>query len=164
MLAKTGIVPLEAVETALPSRERRNKGAYAIFECFQEIPCNPCFTSCKPGAVEPFADINHVPKINHEKCTGCAQCVSVCPGLACFVIDETYAEQEAAVKLPYEFLPLPEVGQEVEALDRQGNVVGKARVIKVQNNKNLDSTNVITLAVPKEQLLFVRNIRLGGAS
>lgn len=163
MFETVGLVTLEMVEKILPTLERRKKGPYVLSECFQEIPCNPCYTACKLGGVEPFEDINNTPKINYDKCTGCALCVSACPGLACFVIDETYSEAEASLKLPYEFLPLPQEGQWVDGLDRQGDVVGNVRVIKVQNQKGLDHTSVITVAVPKEKLLIVRNIRLGGA-
>ena len=43
---------LEAkVQGILPSEERRQKGPYALFECFQNIPCNPCYTACKFNAV-----------------------------------------------------------------------------------------------------------------
>lgn len=162
MFQNTGLVTVKMVEKILPSEKRRKEKPYAIFECFQEIPCNPCYTSCKIGAVEPFEDINNIPRINHEKCNGCAQCVSACPGLACFVIDENYSETESTIKLPYELLPLPEEGQEVIGIDREGNEVSKARVVKVQNNKKLDFTNVITLAVPKEHVLSIRGFRLGG--
>ncbi len=37
-----------------------------------------------------------------------AVCVSNCPGLSIVVVDETYSEKEALVKIPYEFLPLAE--------------------------------------------------------
>lgn len=162
MFEQVGLVTEEMVEEILPPLDRRNRGPYVLSECFQEIPCNPCFTACKPGAVEPFVDINNRPKVNYAKCTGCAQCVSACPGLACFVIDETYSETEAAIKIPYEFLPLPQSGQTVEGLDRQGRIVCKVQVVRVQNHKSFDRTNIITIAVPKEQILCVRNIRLGG--
>jgi len=158
-----GLVTLNMVEKILPTLERRQKAPYVIMECFQEIPCNPCYTACKFGGVEPFEDINKVPKVNYDQCTGCALCVSACPGLACYVIDETYCKTESTIKLPYEFLPLPQVDQLVEGLDRQGNTAGKVRVVKVQTNKALDHTGIVTVAVPKEQLLIVRNIRLGGA-
>jgi len=159
---KTGLINVEMVEKTLPSLERRSGRPYAIFECFQEIPCNPCFTSCKQGAVIPFEDINDLPKIDYEKCNGCAVCVSACPGLACFVIDENYSVTEATIKLPYEFLPFPVEGKNVIALDREGNEVGTARVIKVQNNKKFNHTNIITIAVPKDQVLIVRGLRLEG--
>ncbi len=163
MLEKTGVANLEMVKKNLPSDERRKKGPYVVIECFQRIPCNPCYTACKVGAVKEFEDINDLPEVDYEKCTGCGLCVSSCPGLACFVIDETYSEDEATIKLPYELLPLPEVGEVLDALDREGNVVGKAKVVKVLSNKKLDCTNVITIAVPKEQCMVVRNIKLGGS-
>lgn len=161
MFEKVGLITEEMVEGILPSLARRSQGPYALSECFQEIPCSPCFTACKPGAVEPFEDINNRPNINYLKCTGCAQCVSACPGLACFVINETFSETESTLKIPYEFLPLPQNGQIVDGLDRQGKFVCKVRVIKVQSHKALDHTNIITIAVPKDKVLSVRNIRFG---
>ena len=38
MLENTGIVPQEMVEKILPSGGEKSKRAFAIFECFQEIP------------------------------------------------------------------------------------------------------------------------------
>ena len=158
MFDKTGVASAEMVESRLPDQERREKGPYAVFECFQEIPCNPCSTSCKFGAVRPFADINHVPTVEHDKCTGCSMCVSRCPGLAIFIINEVYNDKEATIGSPYELTPLPEPGQEVDALDREGNTVGKATVLKVQSGKTQNKTNVVTVIVPKEQVHVVRNI------
>lgn len=158
MFDRTGIASLEMIKKILPSAERRRKGPYAMFECFQEIPCNPCYTSCKVGAVAEFKDLNDLPQVDEEKCTGCGICVSNCPGLAIFVIDETYSNEEATIKMPYELFPLPKPGQVVDALDREGNLVGKAQVIKVQNSKALNKTNAVTIAVPKDQALLVRHI------
>ena len=36
------------------------------------------------------------------------ECVAVCPGLACFVVDLTWGdEHQALMKIPYEMLPIP---------------------------------------------------------
>ena len=102
----------------LPSPERRQKGPYALFECFQSIPCNPCYTSCKFDAVKPLTDINETPETYYDKCVGCGACIAVCPGLAAFVIDETWSETESLVKIPYEYSPLPAAGQVVEEIGR----------------------------------------------
>ncbi len=161
MFYKTGVATKDMVEAKLPSKERRAKGPYAIFECFQDIPCNPCSTVCKSNAVKDFDNINDIPEINFDNCTGCGLCVSACPGLACFIIDETYSDTEATIKIPYELIPLPEVSSVVDALDREGKAIGKAKVLKVQNNKNLDHTNIITISVSKDIFLEVRNIGLG---
>ena len=161
MYEKTGVVSDAMLQSILPSRDRREKGPYAVFECFTEIPCNPCFTACKAEAVELSHDINSIPRVDYGKCTGCSLCVSVCPGLACFIIDESYSENEGTIKIPYEFLPLPSKGQEVTAIDREGNAVARVTVIHVQSHEKLDNTNVVTIAVPKEYLWSVRNIGMG---
>jgi len=101
--------------------------------------------------------MNDLPEIDFELCNGCGVCVSKCPGLAIFVVDQTYSEKEALVKIPYEFLPLPKKGEVVDALDRKGETVGKARVVDVLKFK--DKTCVISIAVPKELSMDIRNIR-----
>jgi Fe-S-cluster-containing hydrogenase component 2 len=162
MLKQTGVPSRAELEKIYPSAERRAQGPVAVIECFQHIPCNPCATACRQGAIRPFADINDRPLLDAERCNGCAMCVASCPGLAIFVIDETYAANEALVKIPYEFLPLPQAGERVAALNRAGEVVGMARVVRVQNPPAFDRTAVIHLAVPKELVHDVRNIALAG--
>ncbi|HHY04457.1 MAG TPA: 4Fe-4S binding protein [Thermoanaerobacterales bacterium] len=162
MLLQNGIPTTEDLETRIPPKERLAKGPVVMIECFQEIPCNPCNTACKQGAIQEFKDINDKPEIDYDNCTGCGLCVSKCPGLAIFIIDETYSDKEATVSLPYEFLPLPKEGQEVDLLDRGGNKVSQGKVVKIRNGKYEDRTPVITVAVPKELSMVVRNIRVGG--
>ena len=150
---------LEAkVQAILPSEERRKKGPYALFECFQNIPCNPCYTACKFNAVKPLTTITDTPETYFDNCVGCGACILACPGLAAFVIDESYSETESLVKIPYEYIPLPEVGSEVDGVNRIGEVVCKVRVEKVMTAKN--KTSVVTLVVPKEYTHIVRGIQL----
>lgn len=156
MLEITGIATPENIAEVTPSAERRAKGPVAVIECFQRIPCNPCQTACKRGAIKEFEDINDRPNIDHDRCNGCAMCVSNCPGLSIFIVDETFSEKEALVKLPYEFLPLPEEGSYVTGTDREGMPVCRAKVHKVQNTKAQDRTPIISLIVPKELSMVVR--------
>lgn len=154
MMIKTGVPTSKDLEEITPSKERREKGPVAVIECFQNIPCNPCYTACKFDAIGEFTDINHRPKIDYEKCTGCGMCISKCSGLAIFIVDESYSEKEALVKIPYEFLPLPEEGSYVTALNREGDLVCRAKVEKVVEIKN--KTNIVCLIVPKEYSMEVR--------
>mgnify|MGYP000990331842 FL=1 len=156
MLERTGIPTKAEIESITPSDERRRKGPVAVIECFQKIPCNPCYTSCKFGAIREFKDINERPVLDFDKCTGCGICVVNCPGLAIFIIDETYSDTEALVKIPYEFVPLPDEGIFVTALNREGKPICRAKVVKVQNAKFQDKTPVVSLAVPKEYSMEVR--------
>ena len=104
--------------------------------------------------------ITSLPVLHEEKCDGCLLCIAPCPGLAIFVLDETYSDREATVMLPYEFLPLPEKGEKVDALNRRGEVVAEGTVVRVRNPKAFDRTPVVTVAVPKELGMEVRHIRL----
>lgn len=144
----------------IPSAERLKQGPVAVIECAQEIPCNPCEEACPAGAIQVGEPITNLPVLASDQCTGCGLCIPICPGLAIFVVDMTYSDREATVQLPYEFLPLPEKGEVVTALDREGRAVCPARVINVRNPKRFDHTAVITIAVPKDKAMNVRNIAL----
>jgi Fe-S-cluster-containing hydrogenase component 2 len=148
---KTGI--LSVYDLTLPSDEHLNKGV-AIIECVQEIPCDPCVGICPVNAIS-MKNINTVPKIDYEKCTGCKRCVGICPGLAIFVIK--LKGDKALITLPYEFLPIPKIGETVTALDREGKPRGKVKVVKV--NKS-NKTTVVTIEVDKDIIMEVRNIRM----
>lgn len=158
MLKRTGIATAEDVKSVTPSDERLQQGPVAIIECFQKIPCNPCSTACPRNAIKEMTDINDKPEIIAEKCNGCAICVSKCPGLAIFVVDATYGDNEALVKLPWEFTPLPKKGDEVVTLNRAGETVGKGRVVMIQDSKFFDRTRIIHLVVPKTDMMEVRSI------
>jgi Fe-S-cluster-containing hydrogenase component 2 len=161
MLEQTGIPTVEDIKTKVPDKERLEEGPVAITECFREIPCDPCYHSCPTNSFFEFEDINDIPHIDYEKCTGCGICISNCPGLAIFVVDYTYSEDRGLVKIPYEFIPLPEEGDIVAGLDRSGNKICEAKVERVQINENMDKTAVIWLVVPKEQVMEVRNLKVG---
>ncbi|MCL2573846.1 MAG: (2Fe-2S)-binding protein [Defluviitaleaceae bacterium] len=163
-LEKTGIPTTEQVESAFPPQERLDEGAVAIIECFQRIPCNPCATSCPRGAIVPFEDINDTPVIKNENCNGCTLCITKCPGLAIMVVDTTWKDpaglDRALIKLPYEFRPLPAVGDEVIATDRAGAFVTKAEVVQVLLNHAMNKVPIVTIAVEKSLMRTVRGIHL----
>jgi len=160
MLERTGIPTDSDLEKVIPDKKRLAQGPVVIIECFQKIPCDPCAISCKLGAIKPFKDINDLPQVDFDKCTGCGICISSCPGLAIFVIDMNYSDKKALIKLPYEMLPLPEKGEDVYALDRAGGILGKAKVVRVLKIKN--KTNIISLEVPKSMAMKVRSIKVEG--
>lgn len=157
MLEKTGIPTSVELNSVKPSEKRLKEGPVAIIECFREIPCDPCFYSCPFEAIKEFEDINDKPKLDYQKCTGCGNCIASCPGLAIFVVDYN----KNTISLPYEFLPIPAKGDIVIGLDREGKEVCKAEVSKVRDPEKNDKTAVITIKVPKEYLMEVRNIKVG---
>jgi Fe-S-cluster-containing hydrogenase component 2 len=143
-----------------PSEERLESGPVAVIECIQEIPCNPCESACRFGAIVVGKPITNLPRLVEEKCKGCGECIPACPGLAIFLLNRTYSPEEAAVSIPYEYLPLPEPGSTVDALDRRGERVCRGRVIRITNPSKNDKTAVVTIAVPKLHSDEVRGIRV----
>lgn len=141
-----------------PDEERFAKGPVAVVECVQQIPCNPCESACPFHAIQIGQPITNTPQVDRGKCIGCGMCVAACPGLAIFLVDKTYSETEATVSFPFEYDPLPEKGQEVDALSRAGEYVCKGHVVKVMNPKKNDHTPVVTLAIPKEYADTVRTM------
>ena len=159
-LKTTGILSKDELmeSPGMPTKERMEEGPIAIIECIQEIPCDPCVEACRHNAIEIGEDITCLPRLIEEKCTGCGICIADCPGQAIFVVDLNYSPEGSFLMIPYEFFPLPTVDSTVMALDREGKVVGEAKVLKVSNPKKNDTTPVISLLVPKDLILDIRNI------
>lgn len=159
-IAQTGILDLSVLADlpGVPSAERLEQGPVAVIECAQEIPCNPCETNCPRGAVSLGGMLTGLPDLDEANCSGCGLCVADCPGQAVFLVDASFAPGEASVTFPYEFLPLPEPGARLQGVDRGGDPVCPARVVKVDARKRFDRTAVVTVAVPQEYAHVVRGI------
>ncbi len=160
-LERTGIPTPEEVGQVYPDADRLAKGPAVIIDCFREIPCNPCAAVCPQGAILPFADLNDRPVVDYDRCNGCGLCISYCPGLAIRVVDFSWSEEEALVKLPYEMLPVPAVGDPAAVLDRCGVQIATGHVHQVQDHPALDRTRVIAIAVPKGIALDAVALRPG---
>jgi Fe-S-cluster-containing hydrogenase component 2 len=156
MIKVTGIPTLEQVKSKFPKEELLYK-AKAIIECYQEIPCNPCSTSCPQDAISLGDDINNIPKIDYEKCTGCGMCVYSCPGLAistCQINDDL-----VTFRIPYEMLPIPKKGETWYGINRSGKTICNVMIKSVLLNKNTDRTAVVAVEVPKQYLYDFITIR-----
>ncbi len=155
---KDGFLTKDDLKNDFPSMERIKKGFVAVSECVQEIPCNPCVTSCPVNAIS-METINSTPKVNFDKCIGCGNCVAVCPGLAMFLIN--IKDGKGRVTMPYEMLPTPEKGKTVNLLDRKGEKIGKGIVIKVIFPEKGTYSTVVTVEFDDPELVYeVRNIEV----
>jgi len=156
MFEKTGVPSEKLVKSRFPN-ERYLNSFKAITECYEEIPCNPCETSCPFDAIEVGIDINTPPRVDFDLCTGCGICVYSCPGLA--IINVMLEDDDAIFRIPYEFLPVPEVGMKVKGVNRFGEDICDGEILKVKEGKLQDKTIVLTLKIPKEYLYDFVTIR-----
>jgi len=140
--------------------EFMTKGPIPIIECAQYIPCNPCETSCPAHAIIVGKPITNLPKLDPDKCTGCGMCVACCPGLAIVLLDMTFSDTEALATIPYEYLPMPQVGDEVDAVNRHGETLCKAKVIRIRNPKIFAGTALVSIAVPKQFAIEVKGLHI----
>lgn len=164
-LKKVGCPSIEELQNspAFPKKEDYMKGPIAVIECIEEIPCNPCETSCPRGAIRVGKPITNLPFIDFEKCGGCGICVAACPGLAIYVKDYTYSEEEALITFPYEYLPLPNVGDTVTAAGRKGQEICPGRIVKVLQSKASNKTVLISMAYSKtffEDVVTMKRIKV----
>ena len=159
----TGVPSIEELKACpgTPSEERLEKGPVVSIECVQKIPCNPCESSCPFDAIEIGSSITELPKLKEEKCIGCGICIPKCPGLAIFKLHKNYSDTTSLVEFPYEYLPLPEKGDEVPCGDRFGSYVDMGRVESVKSSSKNDGTTLVTLEIPKKHLMNIRTIYRG---
>jgi Fe-S-cluster-containing hydrogenase component 2 len=152
-----GILEPRQIDAVVPAAERLGRGPVAIIECVESIPCDPCVGACPKGAIRIEGDMNGTPSVDFDICDGCGLCISACPGLAIFVVNKSLDAGAATVSLPYEYTPLPSVGDTVVTLSREGAVLGEGTVQRVLSAKALDRTPIVTLSVPADHAMDVRH-------
>lgn len=149
MLSKTGVPTPQQVLSVFP-KEDDLKTLKAIIECYDEIPCNPCESHCPFDAISIGENINTPPKLIVERCVGCGICVSVCPGVA--IMLAKVSDSKATFTIPYEFNPKPSPQQIWHAIDRHGNVIGDAVILKTVDTPKQDYTALISVQVDRSLL------------
>lgn len=163
MLVKNGYLDMEEVLEipGYPGEQVLNNKKCVVIECSQNIPCNPCEAACPHHAITVGEPITNLPVVDPEKCVGCGLCVAQCPGQACFLVDQSHEDYDT-VTFPYEYYPLPEKGQEVYGLSRDGVYLVKATVLRAIMTKVNDRTAVVEVKVPKGYGMKVRTISTDG--
>ena len=120
-------------EAPMPTPERQAQRPFVRLDCLYGFACNPCSFACPQKAITK-SSTSVTPEIDYEKCTGCMQCVSHCPGLAIFGYD--IRKQNLFLPVEYEV----EEGAEVWLVDDNGKKQGEGIVEKVL--KKPTKTNV----------------------
>lgn len=152
-----GVVDLAEIQQ--PDKKRFNQGPVVVIECVQKIPCNPCVESCPQEAITIQPTVNDMPRVDFEKCTGCASCIAHCPGLAIFVVNRAFDKKRSLISMPYEFIPLPSIGETVDVFDRSGQRCGEGEIIRIRNAPSQDRTPVVSVAVEQSLAMTARHFK-----
>ena len=138
------------------------EGVFPVLHCAQEIPCNPCTSVCPQGCIViEESDIRGLPEYVGDGCTGCAQCVAVCPGLAITLVDYRKDAEYPTVTIPYEFRPdTIHEGDTVTVLDTEGALLGHVEVVRVRAPKFADRACLVRVRAPREIARHIAGIRV----
>jgi len=137
-------------------------GAFPVFHCAQEIPCNPCTSICPQHAIVIEGDeVMGLPEFVGESCSACEQCVAICPGLAVTFVDYRQDPENPLVTIPHEF-PAASIrtGETVTVLDTEGNVLGNCEVARVRAPKSADRALLVRVRAPREIAKRIAGIRV----
>ena len=130
--------PVKLLDEPLKPVGERLAKPFAMADCLYGFACNPCSFACPHGAITKNST-NATPIISYDKCTGCMQCVTQCPGLAIF----GYNIKSSQLFLPYEFSV--DEGKEVFLVNNNGENVGSGVIEKVMKKAN--KTNMVRIKV-----------------
>ncbi|MBF0298024.1 MAG: FAD-dependent oxidoreductase [Oligoflexia bacterium] len=119
-----------------------------LISCTQEIPCNPCESSCHLKAISIGEKINQQPDVNYQICKGCGLCVPACPGRAIRILQYNYDEKKSlsALTIPFEFWPYPKADEDIDLYNVKGDIITKGKVLKVVIPKKKIDCGVITVS------------------
>ena len=127
-------------EPRKPTPERMVEKGFVMADCLYGFACNPCSFACKHGAITK-SSTSSVPMIDYDKCIGCMECVTQCPGLAIF--GYRIAKKQLFLPIEYE----AKEGSEVFLIDNNGQKVGEGIIDRIKKNPN--KTNLATVTATK---------------
>jgi sarcosine oxidase subunit alpha len=137
-------------------------GAFPVFHCAQEIPCNPCTSICPQHSIVIEGDeIMGLPEFRGDDCIACQQCVAVCPGLAITLVDCRLDAHNPIVTIPHEFASASiKAGDTVTVLDTEGEILGNCRVERVRAPRSADRALLVSVRAPMEIAKRIAGIRV----
>lgn len=143
-------------EPFAPDKERMEKRSFVQIDCLYGFACNPCQFACKYGAITK-SSTSTVPKIDFDKCIGCMDCVTRCPGLAIF----GFNTKKKQIFLPFEY----EVkeGIDVVLVDNNGKKLGMGNIEAIKKNANKTNfarINITSLISEDIDMLKIRGFLL----
>ena len=131
-MAKRDLLKSKPGERLARERVEPSPSWKPVFFCDEEIPCNPCATVCPTGSIalrERKGNLLDIPYFRGTDCRACSACVAACPGLAISLV-RSLDDEWCEVVIPFEFKVDFEVGERRGLLDRNGEFLEDAELVK----------------------------------
>lgn len=134
---------------------------FPVIHCFQEIPCNPCMTSCPRNLIVSAGHpILGLPEYTGG-CIGCEKCVAVCPGLAITLVDRRKSVERPLVTIPFELdASALRVGDTMALADWEGAPLGEGVLREVRQVPGGRRTTLLRIEVPADAAVRVAGVRI----
>jgi len=139
----------------------RREGVFPVLHCTQEIPCNPCMTSCPKNLIGTHGHpILGIPEYS-DGCTGCGKCVSICPGLAITLVDFRNDPLNPVVTVPFELdaSALTE-GTPMDLVDREGAHLGRGVLLRTREAPGGVKTVLLRIRTSPDVAARVAGVRI----
>jgi len=140
-------------KTIIETQQGNKQGVFPVFHCIQEIPCDPCVYLCPLGLIEiDGLDIRNLPVFQEveKTCSGCANCVAGCPGLAITLVDYRKNKETPLISIPFEFNQgMINVGDLAAVQNTEGITLAKVPVIEIIGKKSFNATRLIKVSASK---------------
>ncbi len=137
-------------------------GAFPVFHCSQEIPCNPCTSICPHQGIRIEGDdLCGLPEFVGDQCDACEKCVAICPGLAVTLVDARKDPANPIVTIPHEFTSKSiKAGDRVTVLDTEGMILGNVEVTRVRAAKIADRCLLVRVRATHDIATRIAGIRV----
>lgn len=144
--------------SGVPTATLRPKGVASI-ECIENIECNLCEKACPEGAISLVSGRKGDENIlKQDLCTACGLCLVACPSRTPVLIEERESSQALlvfAAPAHHEWVEK----QWVTLLNRKGDSLGTARLVRVLDEPSTPKTKLLEVEVPSHLIWEARSVR-----
>ena len=149
--------------SGVPQTLHHQRGIASI-ECFEEISCNKCQTVCPTSAIQlGRVPRNKSPILTESACISCGQCVIECPSSAIVMLQEKEQHSLSQITLPWRGKKNWSEGELATLINRRGETLGSARVIKVAGMapppQQIQAVQLVSLEAPTHLIWEARGIK-----
>ncbi len=132
----------------------------ASIECFEEIPCHLCETTCPTSAIKTGKIPRKTTVLTETQCTGCGLCLAACPSRSISLIQEQKDQSFSKITLAWSGPKPWKIGEFGMLLNRRGETLSSGRIIDILNPSALNLKKKIKNDLQKDEKVQLLKIQI----